>query len=223
MKTLSSTGHRTSLAAGIGVLTVAAFILLFATPLLSFAATSPITLSVGGPYNSGQSISISGTVTPATATTAIAIKITNPSGVLVGAATVSVDQTTGAFSYTQNAGGTVNWVNGTYTVTATYSGASQTATFQYGSVTTTTTTSTGSGVTTTVFYNVTTTIESHVTTTVVQQVQTTVTAQPITSVTTIQNNSTTTVQQTSSLDTALAAVAIIIAIVAIVLVFMRKK
>lgn len=231
MKALNSTTHRASLTAGIGVLTVAAFILLFATPLLSTAATSPITLSVGGPYKSGQTVSISGTVTPATATNYIAISITNPNGVQVGVSEVAVSQTTGAFSYDQTAGGT-NWIAGTYTVTATYSGASQSATFQYGTVTTTTTSATG--VTTTIIINSSTTISSITTvsaSTTVSQVTTvsqggTTITQGGTTVTlagTTVNNTTSVPSGPNGTDEALAGVAIVIAIIAIALTFMRRK
>lgn len=223
MNTLKSNNRGMAVSiAGVSVLAIAA-ILLLSAPFISFAAGTTVTVHATAQYQ-GQ-VSISGVVSPTPSSgTAVAISVSDPNGVQVAANTVLLNST-GGFSYSFAAGS--GWVNGTYTVVATWAQSSVSSpvsgitTFTYGKAAITTTSTPQSGVTTTVFYNVTTTVVAQTTTTVVQQ--TTVTMQPVTSVTTIQQNSTTTVVQTSSLDLALAAVAIIIAIVAIVLVFMRKK
>ena len=224
MNTLKSNNRGMAVSiAGVSVLAIAA-ILLLSAPFISFAAGETVTVNATAQYQ-GQ-VSISGVVSPTPSSgTAVAISVSDPNGVQVAANTVLLNST-GGFSYSFAAGS--SWVNGTYTVVATWAQSSVSSpvsgitTFTYGKATTTTTQTSGqTGVTTTVFYNATTTVVAQTTTTVVQQ--TTVTMQPVTSVTTVQQNSTTTVVQTSSLDLALAAVAIIIAIVAIVLVFMRKK
>jgi large repetitive protein len=228
--TTNSASRKRASKIGLGALAIAAIFVIFVSPLFSFAAGPTITLSVGGPYTLGQSISISGTVTPATATTLISIKIYNPSGVLTAINEPSVSQTTGAFSWNTTSGTSGNWVNGTYSVTASFSGATPvTQTFQMG--TTTSTTGTGTGATT-IIENFTTSVVTTEITTVTAAttvnsgttIVTTVGGATVTSVTTVQNNTTTTVSGGSAtLAEALGAVGIVVGIIAIALVFMRRK
>jgi len=108
-------------------------------------------------YTSGQSIMISGAVSPAPgANTAVIVTITNPDGkTVVDIGDNQVNPTTGAYNQTTVAGGTAHWIAGTYTVNATWGGygstATKTTTFNFAiasttssSSSTTTTTSTTS-------------------------------------------------------------------------------
>lgn len=147
---------------GIGTLVIAIAILVVATPLFSYAAGPSITVKPGqSQYVLGNTLTFSGTVTPANATSAVALTIANPSGATVGVATVAV--TGGAFSYSQLSGGSSNWVNGTYSVTAKFSDAfgtvySASASFLMGpSTTTTPSTTSTSNLTTVIIKNYTTT------------------------------------------------------------------
>jgi hypothetical protein len=106
-------------------------------PTLAFAAGETVTASTNAPAYSGQSnITVSGTVTPAPAgaNTAVVVTTKGPAGV-VDTGTSPVATGTGAYSYTFVSGGGALWVQGTYTVNATYGGpggsGSTTTTFTY--------------------------------------------------------------------------------------------
>ena len=237
MKTLNSV-HSHGMAAtigGIGVLVIAALLLLSFVTLFSSAAGTTVTVqtsasSYPAPAAGGEQIPVSGTVSPAPGISgyAVSIQFTNTAG-LYFVATAPVDASTGAFSYTLTTGpANQNWINGTYTVRAVYGtipGGPQytaTTTFTYGAVSTTTTTPTTSTNTTSA---VVTTIVNATTITQVTTVQ----QGGTTIVTTVQQGGTTivtTVQQgTSTTIEALAIVGIVIAIIAGALAAMalRKK
>ena len=212
---------------GVSVLAIAA-ILLLSAPFFSFAAGTTITVSTDKasyPNATGTPFTVNGTISPApgVSNTYATIQIKNPSGTVMLVDSALVNPTTGAFSDSLASG--ANWVNGTYTVLVTWAASASgtvytgSTTFAYGAAPTTTTTS-ASASATTIYYN--TTIITTVMTTVIQPGTTTTVIQPGTTVTSV-TSIVTTVQQTSTLDEALAAVAIVIAIVAVVLVFMRKK
>src|SRR5712692_3501115 len=89
-------------------------------PLLSSVVAATVTVSASpASVTEGVLISITGTVSPAPGAGFNAfIQVTNPQGKAVTSASQGVDPTTGAFSYSFNAGGTTLWTTGTYTVTA---------------------------------------------------------------------------------------------------------
>lgn len=121
-----------------GMLT--AFLVL--APLLSTASAATVAVSASpGAATGSQVMSITGTVTPAPGAGVSAfIQITNPAGKAVAAASVAVDPAAGTFSYTFAAGGTTLWVTGSYTVSATASGATGITSFTYTAATPTPTT-----------------------------------------------------------------------------------
>jgi len=229
MKSLNSVGkaRRTLLATGIGMF----FAFLFLAPLVVFAAGSATMTLDKTTYFNGNTIKVSGTVTPAPTTsgTSVAITITGPTGATVDANQFVVSTTNGNYNGTFVAGGPLYTKNGTYTVTANYNGATASQIFQFGNSTgggggsaTTTTLIITSAVTTTVVQQggTTTIVQQGGTTTVVQQcatVQTTVTQQQQTTVTLSP--------QADSTALAVGAVGLIVGIVAIVLAVltMRKK
>jgi len=102
-------------------------------PLISSVAAATVSVSVSpGAASGATAMSITGTVSPAPGAGVNAfIQVTNPAGKAVAAASVTVDATTGAFSYAFTTGGTSLWATGTYTVTATAAGATGTTTFMY--------------------------------------------------------------------------------------------
>lgn len=113
---------------------------LLAAPMAVSAAGS-ITFSspaTGASYKGTQSYSITGTVSPAPSQAdGVFIQVKNPSGSVVDAGSVSVTQSTGAFTYATATGGGSAWVTGTYTITATDSfGATGSVAFSYTSSTT---------------------------------------------------------------------------------------
>jgi hypothetical protein len=229
MKSLNSMGdaRRTLLATGIGVFIA----FLFLAPLAVTAAGS-VTLTLDKTqYVSGATIHVSGTVTPAPSTsgTEVAVTISGPTGGTVDANQFAVSSSTGNYNGTFVAGGPLYTVNGTYTISAAYNGATASQLFQYGQPTNVT----GGGTTTTVIQQTTTTVvQAGATTTVVQPgstVVTTIVQQGATVVTTVTQaqQTTVTLSYTGSDTTGIAigAVALIIAIIAIVMavLFMRKK
>jgi hypothetical protein len=228
MKSLNSVGkaRRTLLATGIGMF----FAFLFLAPLAVFAAGS-VTLTLDKTtYVNGNTIKVSGTVTPAPTTsgTSVAVTISGPTGGTIDANQFVVSTSTGNYNGTFVAGGPLYTKNGTYTITATYNGATASQLFQYG----TQSNQTGGATTTTVVVQTTTTVVQQgatVVTTVVQAgATTTVVQQGATVVTTIVSQQQTTVTESPTTDgTALAvgAVGLIVGIVAIVLAVltMRKK
>jgi hypothetical protein len=192
--------------------------MLFAFLLLSpvFASATSYTLTVSADksiYNSGNTITISGSVSPAPPTGSyVGLKITNAGGTLVDVGQASVGPT-GSYSTTF----TASYAAGTYTVTGSWApnasatAITGTANFQMNG--TTTSTSAGSGGTTTTVQITTTVVQQGATTTVVQQGGTTTVSSILSSVT------------TDSTALAVGALGLIVAIVAIVLavLFMRKK
>ena len=157
MKTLNSV-HSRGMAAkigGMGVLAIAAILLLSFAPFFSFAATTTVTVQPSAasyPATVGTQIPISGVVTPApgAAGYAVTVEVTNPSG-LFTVQSAAVNATTGAYSTTFVSGTPGQlWGNGTYTITAVYAtsanGPTYTATntFTYGTFTTTSITQTSS-------------------------------------------------------------------------------
>lgn len=209
--------------------------MLFAFLLLSpvFASATSYTLTVSADksiYNSGNTITVSGSVSPAPPTGSyVGLKITNAGGTLVDVGQASVGPT-GSYSTTF----TASYAAGTYTVTGSWApnasatAITGTANFQMNG--TTTSTSAGPSGTTTTVEVTTTVVEAPVTTTVVQQGATTtvVQAQQTTITSIISSAVTTTVSASATTDsTALAvgAIGLIIAIVAIILAVltMRKK
>lgn len=223
---------------GIGVLAIAALLLLSFVPLFSSAAGTTVTVqtsasSYPAPAAGGEQIPVSGTVSPAPGISgyAVSIQFTNTAG-LYFVATAPVDASTGAFSYTLTTGpANQNWINGTYTVRAVYGtipgGPQYTAatTFNYGTFSTTSTstssnsTGTSSGGTTTTIISATTiftTVNSA--TTVMTTVNSATTVVSATTTTVMSGGASTTVE-------ALAIVGIVIAIIAGALAAMalRKK
>jgi hypothetical protein len=118
-------------------------VLLVLAPSVAYAAT--ITVSTDRTsYSGSATITVSGTVTPAPSTdTAAVITTKNPNGAQVDIGTASVSTSNGAYSYSFVAGGTANWIAGTYTVNATWGSGTNTAkattTFTYTAGATTTT------------------------------------------------------------------------------------
>jgi hypothetical protein len=114
-----------------------AALLAVSAPAMVFAAGTPsiqfISPVPGATITGTQSYTIAGYVTPAPGVADnVFIEVKNPSGVVVDAASVPVNSSTGAFSYQTAAGGSSNWIVGTYTITASDSyGATGTATFSY--------------------------------------------------------------------------------------------
>ena len=112
------------------LLAVSAPAMVFAAGTSSIQFISPVP---GATITGTQSYTIAGYVTPAPGVADnVFIEVKNPSGVVVDAASVPVNSSTGAFSYQTAAGGSSNWIVGTYTITANDSyGATGTVTFSY--------------------------------------------------------------------------------------------
>jgi len=232
MQSLNSVGfaRKSLLTTGIGMFIA----FLFLVPFAAFAAGSVTVTTDKSSYAGTATITVSGTVTPAPGVsgTSVAVKIAGPSGSTVDANQFLISASTGTYSGTFVTGGPSYASNGTYTITATApSGASATATFQYGS--NVTSSQTGGSTTTTVVEQITTTVvQQGATTTVVQQgATTTVVQQAATTTTVVQQGGTTTVSSiitsatTDGTALAIGALGVIIAIVAIVMAVlaMRKK
>jgi hypothetical protein len=201
---------------------------LFLAPLASFAAGSVTLTTDKTAYAGTVPIKVSGTVTPAPATsgTYIAISIASPSGQQVDANEFAVATGTGAYNGTFTTGGSSYSVNGTYTITANYQGATATSSFQYGSTTGSTVNGSATTIITTIdsiTTEVTTVSQGGLTTTVVNNLPGTTVTSIVTSATTVVSQITSTASDSTAL--AIGAVGLIIAIVAIVLAVltMRKK
>ena len=110
----------------IGAGLLAAFLLLSPVVMAAGPTISVTPTSVSGT----QTITISGTTT---ASAAVGIKVTNPSGTTVFIDNV-VANSAGAYTDSFSAGGTSAWVTGTYTASATVASQTSTATFQYTAV-----------------------------------------------------------------------------------------
>ncbi len=115
-----------------------AAVLFLTTPLRPFAATGT-TVSVSAIATYKGTVSINGTVSPAPGVgSQVSITTKNPNGTAVDANVAAVNPYTGGFNYSFPAGGTVSWINGTYTVSAVWAASANgstytgTATFQYG-------------------------------------------------------------------------------------------
>jgi hypothetical protein len=229
MKSLNSVGkaRRTLLATGIGMF----FAFLFLAPLAVFAAGSVTITLDKTTYVNGNTIHVSGTITPAptTAGTSVAVTITGPNNGLVDASQFVVSTATGNYNGTFVAGGPQYTVNGTYTITASYNGATASQIFQFGN-------NTGGGgssgtTTTLIVTSITTIVQAGgaTTTTVISPGATTTVVQAgATVVTTIVSQQQTTVTlspQADSTALALGAVALIVGIIAAVIAVltMRKK
>jgi len=125
----------------------------FATPAL--AQTYTVTVQTDQPsYTGSQTITITGTVSPAPGpNTAVILSTKNSNGTVVDYQNDPVNSATGAYAGVIVAGGTVNWIPGTYIVNATWGGdatsAIQTITFLYTPTVTTTSSTTTSSTTTT--------------------------------------------------------------------------
>jgi len=144
MKALSSNMGRpkASQFAGIGVLAIAA-ILLLVMPIFAFAAGPYVDVSAS--YAAGT-VTVSGTVVPNPgANQEVSVSVSAPNGAGVLSSVVPVNSATGGYTYSAAAGGNPNWVNGTYTVQVTWGTLTQaytnSTTFKYGAATTTSTSS----------------------------------------------------------------------------------
>jgi len=186
MKTLNSFGKsKASLIAGIGVLLVAA-VLILSVPFLTSAASSPVTVSATASYP--YSINVTGTVTGATSGQEVSLQIGNATANTWPIRGLASTTSTGAFTAVFTGLSSLGLKNGTYTVEATYqqliSSPVQTGTntFVWGSLpatstttTTTTTTTTSSSSVKTVNVTITSTSTTTTTKTVVSTVVSNVT------------------------------------------------
>jgi hypothetical protein len=123
--------------------------MLLALALVPAAAVS-YTMSVQtekASYTNLETIRITGAVSPTPGpNNGVFITVKNSNGELVDIASVEVDATYGSFSHNTVAGGTSSWIDGRYTVNASWGGSGnlmyRTTTFLYSYGITTTTTST---------------------------------------------------------------------------------
>jgi len=107
---------------------LAAFLVL--GPVAALGATSTMTLQTNASsYSSGQSVTVSGTITPApTIASAVVVTTFGPNGV-ADTGTAAVQTGTGTFSYTFVAGGSMYWATGgTFTITGMWGAQGNTAT-----------------------------------------------------------------------------------------------
>ncbi len=107
-------------------------------PAAAFAQSSyTVTVTTNMPsYTTGQTIVVSGTVTPVpTVASDATISIYNPNGALVDIYPAPVSTSTGTYSHSFVAGGTSQWIAGVYTVNVTWgagtSVAKATTTFKF--------------------------------------------------------------------------------------------
>ena len=118
------------------------------------AVSYSLTVETNTPiYTGAVTITVSGQVSPAPGpNTAVAVRVFNPTKVLVKAAEVSVNETTGHYSTTFVAGGSSSWVTGKYIVNATWGAYGpvlfETVPFYWSSAVTTSSTTTTSSSTT---------------------------------------------------------------------------
>jgi len=198
--------------------TFVASLLLISSALIlasvSGASATSYTISVGTnspSYSGSEAILVTGFVSPAPGGgTSVVIDVSNPSGTLVHTDSVTVDGNTGSFSDGFVAGG-ANWINGAYTVEATWAPSISgtpifaTTTFTYATTASTSTATTTITITTTLTQTITTTIGLATYTTTVS-LPTTITStvvQPIviTWTTTLPTTITSTVVQTTTSTT----------------------
>src|SRR2546425_3826865 len=150
---MTEIGGRLDLRAGNSVRIVAivlALAIVASAAILSARAVTTVSVMTDKPsYSGSDTIMITGTITPApqpNATSAF-VTVMNPNGKVVAPSPAQVGNN-GKFHYTFGAGGTSNWISGTYTVNASWSGSVdtkpiwKTTTFAYSPLASTTTTST---------------------------------------------------------------------------------
>src|SRR2546425_8211317 len=150
---MTEIGGRLDLRAGKSVRIVGivlAFAIVASAAILGARAATTVSVTTDKPsYYASDTIMITGTITPAPQpnTTSAFVTVMNPNGKVVAPSPAQVGNN-GKFHYTFGAGGTTNWISGTYTVNASWSGSANmkpiwnTATFTYAPVTTSPTTST---------------------------------------------------------------------------------
>ena len=209
-------------------------------PLNSFAANDSVTASIVPTSVVGSgTFTVSGSVTAASGSitnTAVFLRVVNPTNTTVAVASANVTGSGASGTYSKGfvAGGSSNWVAGTFEVVATYgtlsSGqpATATVTFTYASATTTTTSTTA---TTNTTATVTTTLTT--TTTSVSTTTSTVTATMTTTSVSVQTStvtSTTTSTTTTSAivlttnEALVGGVALLVLIIALVgLAVVRRR
>jgi len=168
--------------------------LLFVSLLFAFQAVSAqssyyvTVVTDKSSYMAGQTIAISGSVHPAPGpSTAVFLRVFNPSGNTVAVGDAPVDATTGDYTFSLAAGGTSAWVTGAYTVNATWGAYPPTVygttVFTYAAAVATTTTSSTTSTSTSTTTHVSSTSTS-VTTPEATSTITSIAAQPTTSITT---------------------------------------
>src|SRR2546426_11305666 len=125
---MTEIGGRLDLRAGNSVRIVAivlAFAIVASAAILSARAATTVSVMTDKPsYSGSDTIMITGTITPApppNATSAF-VTVMNPNGKVVAPSPAQVGNN-GKFHYTFGAGGTSNWISGTYTVNASWSGS----------------------------------------------------------------------------------------------------
>jgi hypothetical protein len=106
------------------IVVVGVFALAFLLTAQGVAAQTTYTLKVStdsSSYIAGQSIKITGSVSPAPGpSTGVTLKVVNPSGTVVAVGEADVGASSGSYNYTLVAGGSSGWTTGTYTVNATW-------------------------------------------------------------------------------------------------------
>lgn len=121
------------------VITALAFFMVVLAPAVAGQTYALTVKTDSSNYSASQAIHFIGTVTPAPGSanspSAVYLEVSNPDGAFVIEGAPLVNGTTGAYSFDAVAGGTSQWVAGTYKVTATWgaNGAviSATTTFSY--------------------------------------------------------------------------------------------
>ena len=132
-------------------------------------------------YSASQTIKISGSVAPAPGpSTAVTLKLINPSGTVLGVWSAEVGATSGLYNFSLVAGGSAGWTAGTYKVNATWGAYPPQlyaqSIFAYSPTAPTTTTTTASSTTTaSTTTTTTTTTTTHTTTTTTTTTATTTT------------------------------------------------
>ncbi len=105
--------------------------LIMVAPAAVTAATITASVSPTTTLTTGSSYTVSGTLTPAQSGVSALISVFNPSNVLVDTAGSATSSTTGAYTQSFVAGGSANWITGTYTVTVSAAGASASTSFSF--------------------------------------------------------------------------------------------
>ena len=145
--------------------------LVLGTGVATAQTTRTLTVSTdSASYSASQTIRITGSLSPAPGpSTAVTLKLINPSGTVLAVWEAEVGATSGLFNHTLVAGGTSGWTEGTYTVNATWGAYPPqiyaNTTFAYSPIFTTTTTTTTSSTTTSITTITTSTTSKAATTT----------------------------------------------------------